>query len=135
MLMRLIPTRMHAVMDYAVGILLIAAPWIFQFADESSTAKWISIVVGVAMIGMSAITDYEGGLLGRMIPMRMHLMTDALVGIFLAISPWLFGFADRGANAWAPFLVIGLGEMMAAATTDPVPGERTARRRQAHGAV
>jgi hypothetical protein len=126
---------MHAVLDYAVGVLLIAAPWIFQFADESSAAKWISIVVGVAMIGMSALTDYEGGLLARMIPMRMHLMADAVVGIFLAVSPWLFGFADEGANAWAPFLVIGLGELAAAAMTDPVPGERSARRRHAHGAA
>jgi hypothetical protein len=128
MLMRMIPTRMHAIMDYTVGVLLIAAPWIFQYADESSAAKWISIIVGVAMIGLSAITDYEGGLMARMIPMRMHLMTDAVVGIFLAISPWLFGFADQGANAWLPFVVIGLGEIAAAATTDPEPHRGTATR-------
>ena len=134
MLAQIVPTRIHALMDYSVGVLLIAAPWIFQFADESSAAKWISIVVGVAMIGMSAVTDYEGGVLGRMIPMRVHLMTDVVVGIFLAISPWLFGFADDGANAWAPFLVIGLGEIAAAAMTDPVARERSPRRGQAHGA-
>ena len=38
-MMRMIPTRMHALMDYTVGVLLIAAPWIFQFADESNAAK------------------------------------------------------------------------------------------------
>src|SRR4051812_29783255 len=103
MLMRMIPTKMHAAMDYVVGIVLIASPWIFGFADESSAAKWIAIIAGVAMIGMSAMTDYEGGFVSRAIPMRMHLMTDAVLGIFLAICPWLFGFADQGTNAWLPF--------------------------------
>jgi hypothetical protein len=119
-------------MDYLVGVLLIAAPWIFQYADESSAAKWISIVAGVAMIGMSAVTDYEGGFVARLVPMKTHLMTDAVLGIFLAISPWLFGFADQGANAWAPFVLIGLGEIAAAATTDPDPAQGRASRRQAH---
>jgi hypothetical protein len=132
MLMRMIPTKAHAMMDYVVGVLLIAAPWIFQYSDESSAAKWISIVAGLAIIGMSAITDYEGGFVARLVPMRTHLMSDAVLGVFLAISPWLFGFGDRGANAWAPFVVIGLGEIAAAATTDPVPAEHGAGRRQAH---
>src|SRR5215212_8655346 len=130
MLMRMIPTSVHAIMDYTVGLLLIAAPWIFQFADDSTTATWISIIVGVAMIGMSAITDYEGGFLAHAIPMQMHLIADAIAGAFLAVSPWLFGFADQGANAWAPFLVIGVAELGTALMTDPVARERTARRRQ-----
>jgi hypothetical protein len=31
--MRFIPTRIHAIVDYVTGILLIAAPFIFRFAD------------------------------------------------------------------------------------------------------
>src|SRR5215203_1439615 len=122
-------------MDYTVGILLIAAPWIFQFADESSTAKWISIVAGAAMIVMSAVTNYEGGFLAHAISMKMHLIADALLGVFLAVSPWLFGFADAGVNAWLPFLAIGLGELATAAMTDPVPGERSARAREARRTI
>jgi hypothetical protein len=30
--MRFIPTRIHGMMDYAMGLLLIAAPWLFGFA-------------------------------------------------------------------------------------------------------
>ena len=130
-MMRLIPTRMHAVMDYAVGVLLIAAPWIFQFADESSAAKWISIVVGIVIILQSTITNYEGGILGHVITMRMHLLMDAVVGIFLVVVPWLFGFADEGANAWLPFVLIGLAELGLAAVTNPYPGERSLRAREA----
>jgi hypothetical protein len=103
-------------------------------ADESMTATWIAVLAGIAMIGMSAMTDYEGAFLAHAIPMRMHLLADMAVGAFLVISPWLFGFADQGANAWLPFVVIGLGEIGAAATTDPVPAHG-ARRHEAHGAV
>jgi len=57
MLARLIPTKTHAGMDYAVGLLLIASPWLFGFADESTAATWIAVLAGVAMLGLSAITD------------------------------------------------------------------------------
>jgi hypothetical protein len=135
MLMRLIPTRIHAGMDYLVGLVLIASPWIFGFADESSAAMWIAVLAGVGILGMSAMTDYEGGVLGHRVAMRTHLLADAALGVFLAVSPWLFGFADEGANAWLPFLAIGLGEIAAAMTTDPTPGPRRTRGRAAHPAV
>jgi hypothetical protein len=132
MLMRAVPTSLHAGLDYIVGVILIASPWIFGFADDSSAAKWIAVIAGLAMLGMSAITDYEGGVLARAIPMRGHLMTDAVLGLFLAICPWLFGFGDEGANAWLPFVIIGLGEIGIAAITDPEP--RTSRSRRPHPA-
>jgi hypothetical protein len=135
MLARIIPTRIHAVLDYGVGLLLIAAPWIFQFADESGAAKWISIIVGLGIILQSAMTNYEGGFLAHAVSMRVHLLTDMVVGIFLAVSPWLFGFADQGANAWAPFLVIGIGELGVAAVTNPMPGDRSLRAREASRTV
>jgi len=135
MLAGMIPTKTHAGMDYAVGLLLIASPWLFGFADESTVATWIAVLAGVAMLGLSTITDYEGGLLARLIPMRLHLMADAGLGLLLAVSPWLLGFADEGTNAWLPFLAIGLGEIASAATTDPEPGKRSRRRRAARSAA
>lgn len=131
MLARIIPTKVHAALDYAVGILLIASPWLFGFADESTAATWIAVLAGIAMLGMSTITNYEGGFLAHAITMRLHLITDAALGVFLAVSPWLFGFADQGANAWAPFLIIGLGEIGSAAMTNPFPGDRSLRSREA----
>lgn len=135
MLAKLIPTKSHAGMDYAVGLLLIASPWLFGFADESTAATWIAVLAGVAILGLSAITDYEGGLLARLIPMRTHLMADAGLGLLLAVSPWLFGFADEGANAWLPFVAIGLGEIVSAMTTDPEPEKRSRRRSTARSAA
>jgi hypothetical protein len=131
MLARKIPTKVHAGMDYAVGLLLIDAPWIYGFADESTAAAWVSVVAGLAMLGISLFTNYEGGVLGHAIPMRMHLMTDCALGLVLAVSPWVFGFADEGTNAWLPFVLIGLGEILSAATTNPFPGDRSMRSREA----
>ena len=128
MLARMIPTKTHAGMDYAVGLLLIASPWLFGFADESTAATWVAVLAGVAMLGLSTVTDYEGGLLARLISMRTHLMADAGLGLLLAVSPLLFGFADEGTNAWLPFVAIGLGEIASAMTTDPKPEKRSRRR-------
>jgi hypothetical protein len=124
----MIPTKTHAGMDYAVGLLLIASPWLFGFADESTAATWVAVLAGAAMLGLSTVTDYEGGLFARLISMRTHLMADMGLGLLLAVSPWLFGFADEGTNAWLPFVAIGLGEIVSAMTTDPEPGKRSRRR-------
>jgi hypothetical protein len=50
----------------------------------------------------------------------------------LAVSPRLFFFADEGTNDWLPFLAIGLGEIAAAATTDPEPEARSRGRSTAY---
>jgi hypothetical protein len=135
MLAKMIPTKTHAGLDYAVGLLLIASPWLFGFADESTAATWVAVLAGVTVLGLSMITDYEGGLLARLIPMRTHLMADAGLGLLLTVSPWLFGFADEGTNAWLPFVAIGLGEISSAMTTDPEPGKRSRRRSTARSAA
>ena len=104
--MRFIPTRLHAPLDYIVGAGLIAAPWIFQFS-EHTTPTVLSIVLGIGLIAYSLVTNYELGV-WKVAPMAVHNLFDILAGALLAVSPWLFGFADEGANAWAPFLVVGL---------------------------
>jgi SPW repeat len=119
--MRIIPTKTHGTLDYIVGILLIASPWIFGFNNESSTAKWTFIVIGIVVLATSLMTNYELGLM-HVVPMHMHLMADALAGIVLAVSPWIFGYSgDAGKNAWLPAIVIGLGELAVAAMSDPWP--------------
>ena len=113
--MRFIPTRLHAPLDYIVGAGLIAAPWIFQFS-EHTTPTVLSIVLGIGLIGYSLITNYELGV-WKVAPMAVHNLLDILAGALLAVSPWLFGFADEGANVWAPFLVVGLAAIFLGLTT------------------
>jgi hypothetical protein len=123
-MIRLMSTRVHGILDYLVGALLIAAPWLFGFAD-GTPAQWVPVILGAGLILYSLLTDYEDSLV-RVIPMPVHLGLDVLGGLFLAVSPWLFGFSDR---IWWPHLLIGLMEVGVAAITDPRPGEVRMRTR------
>lgn len=114
--MRFITTKTHGILDYVIGILLIAAPWILGFANQGP-ATYVPVVLGVAVILYSLFTDYEVGAV-RAIPMTGHLWMDAIGGIILAASPWLFGFADY---VYWPHLIVGLGEVAAAITTQTQP--------------
>jgi hypothetical protein len=110
--MRFLSTRAHGVIDYATGLLLIIAPYVFGF-NNGGAAQWTPMVVGIAIIGLSLMTDYELALV-RMIPMPVHLATDVAAGALLAVSPWLFGFADR---VYLPHLLVGLFEIGAGLMT------------------
>jgi drug/metabolite transporter (DMT)-like permease len=112
----LIPTRVHGILDYLLGLLLIASPWIFGFNDED-TAKWVPIIIGAAVLVYSLLTDYELGAV-RAIPMPVHLLLDFAGGVVLAASPWIFGFSD---DVWAPHLVLGLIEIGTALLTERHP--------------
>jgi hypothetical protein len=113
--MRFIPTRLHAPLDYIVGAGLIAAPWIFQFSDLT-TPTVLSIVLGIGLIGYSLITNYELGV-WKVAPMAVHNLFDIAAGALLAVSPWLFGFADEGTNVWIPFVVVGVAAIFLGLTT------------------
>jgi predicted phage tail protein len=114
--MRVLGTKTHGYLDYIMGVLLIAAPWIFGFARDGAET-WIMVILGAAVIVYSLITDYELGAY-PVISMRTHLMLDLISGLLLAASPWIFGFADY---IWQPHLILGILEMGAAVMTKQVP--------------
>jgi hypothetical protein len=110
--MQLIPTRIHGYLDYLMGVVLIASPWIFDFAD-GDIEQWMPIVLGAAVILYSLLTDYELGAV-RVIPMPAHLLLDVIGGVLLAASPWIFGFDDE---IWEPHLILGVLEVVAGLLT------------------
>lgn len=114
--MRVIPTKVHGVLDYLVGLLLIAAPWLFGFADGGAET-WVPVILGAGAILYSLFTDYEAGA-AKVIPMPTHLGLDFAAGALLAVSPWLFGFADE---VFWPHLLVGLFEVVASLMTRTVP--------------
>ena len=114
--MRVIPTRVHGMLDYLVGALLIAAPWLFDF-NRDGAETWVPVILGAGVILYSLFTDYELGAVRRL-PMPTHLMLDLGGGVLLALSPWLFGFSDY---VWAPHLIVGLIEIGTSLMTQRVP--------------
>lgn len=116
--MNLIPTNIHGLLDYTSGALFLASPWLLGFSDDKAATS-VAVGAGVAVLGLSAFTDYEAGL-SRQIPMRTHLTIDTLTGAAVAASPYLFGFAKR--TAW-PHILFGLLEVGAGLLTEKVPAD------------
>jgi hypothetical protein len=96
----------HRTVDYVVGIVLVLAPFLFGFWGVAS-ATWVAILTGLVLIVYSLFTQYAPGM-DRNISLSTHLTLDIILGIFLAISPWLFGFAGATWNVWVPHLLVGL---------------------------
>ena len=114
--MRIIPTYVHGIIDYVAGLLLIAAPWLLGFAADGPET-WVPVTAGVLILGAALFTDYEWGAF-RMIPMPAHLGMDALLGVVLAASPWVFNFADV---VWIPHVVLGIAEIGGALMSQTQP--------------
>lgn len=105
--MRLIPTRIHGIIDLVVAGLLIFAPFIFNFAVVGGAAVVIPIIFGILWAVYSALTNYQEGVL-RVISVPYHMMIDVIMAAALALSPFLFNFADRPLNVWLPHVLAGL---------------------------
>ena len=123
--MRFIPTKTHGYLDYIVGLLLIAAPWLFDFYRDGAET-WVPVILGVATFIYSLMTDYELGA-SKMISMRTHLTIDLVSGIFLAASPWIFGFDEY---VWAPHLIVGIFEIVASLCTRAERGTQGSKNMQ-----
>jgi SPW repeat len=111
--MRLINTKVHAALDYLLGILLAGAPWIFRF--EPSGPKYnVPLAVGSMAACLALVTKFEYAPI-KLVPLRLHLIIDVVSGIALAASPWVFGFSDI---VFKPHLVFGLTHAVVALLTD-----------------
>jgi hypothetical protein len=53
--------------------------------------------------------------------MRVHLMNDYVASLFLAASPWLFGFNDQPKNAWLPHVIVGITVFVLTLLTQTAP--------------
>jgi hypothetical protein len=115
--LQLVPTRVHGIIDYVTGLLLIVAPFALGF-NTGGAEQWVPIILGISALIYSLITRYELGV-SPMIPMPLHLVLDAASGVLLAASPWLFGFADQ--IAW-PHVTVGIFEVVMSVITQTKPG-------------
>lgn len=123
----MLSTKAHGVLDYIVGIFLIAAPWLLGFA-RGGAETWVPVVLGAGAIVYSLLTNYELGVF-RTISMRTHLTFDFISGVFLATSPWIFGFNEY---VYLPHLILGLFELGAVAITETVPAHGSHKREHRH---
>jgi hypothetical protein len=101
--MRIIPTQIHGVLDYATGGVLLSAPNLL--GDVPSSGRVLRVAGGGAAL-YSMLTDCELGAV-KLVPMPAHLALDAASGARLASSPSLLGFAKEGPRYWLPHVLVG----------------------------
>lgn len=114
---------LHGVIEYAAGVLLIAAPFLFGF--KSSAAVAVSIIAGVVVLAVAASTEGESSLIDS-IPIAVHLLLDFALAAVLIAAPFLFAFSDESTPT-AFFIILGVGHLLVTiGTRFKPPGERAA---------
>jgi hypothetical protein len=121
--MRFVSSRMHGILDYIVGVLLLVAPELLGFSQIGGPAVTIPRVIGSLIIVQAILTRYEMGLV-KVLPFSLHVGIDYIVGIFLAGSPILFGFSDQPSNVWLPHVLVGAFIFFSTLLTEVQPGYR-----------
>jgi hypothetical protein len=108
--MRFVPAMLHGTVDYVVGFIVIGLPFYFELRG---TPPMVLIALGIIVVLYSLLTDYELGAV-RFLRIRSHLLLDAIFGVAMLLSPFLFDFpAD---TRW-PVYAIGVVALILAVTT------------------
>jgi len=110
--MKFVTKEIHAYLDYPVAIALIALPFVLGLGSSNPIAFQLSLVTGVAALILTILTDHHLGVI-RVIPYRIHLIVDFLVGLVFVLAPFIFSFQGLDAlyywiNGAAVLSVVGL---------------------------
>ena len=108
----------HGYLDYGIGALLLASPWLLGFNELSYMATMTMVALGVIVLALSIITDYPLGLL-KAVPFRIHGILETAGALGLVASPWLFGYTEAS-NATIFAVAIGLVYLAVIAMTNYV---------------
>lgn len=111
---RFVTKTMHAYLDYPVALSLMVMPFVLQLGSSNPLAKWLVVIAGIAAFILTVFTDHELGVF-RVIPYKVHVAVDFLVGVAFLLAPFLLGFSGIDAwyywaNAIAVMIVVSLSE-------------------------
>lgn len=118
--MKFISSKVHGILDYVVAVALFFAPVLFGFQSVGGAAVIVPMVLGIILAIYSICTQYELGVF-KVLDFQYHLAIDVLAAVFLAVSPFLFGFIDQAANAWLPHIIVGVAVILVVIFSKPVP--------------
>ena len=89
-----ISTAFYGFFKYLLSIFLIVSPWVFNLVDISSAALLIPMYFGWLQLIMTIFVDTEASPI-RQFPIQMNMVVDVIMGFFLFVTPWVYGFSDR----------------------------------------
>lgn len=116
-----IPRLAHGLIEYVIGVFLIAAPFLLGY-DDLNMPLGVSIALGVVILVLAAITQGPTGLVHQL-PVSAHVTFDFLLAIFLIAAPFLLGFGDEAAPRNL-FIALGVAHLLISIGTryrDAVP--------------
>jgi len=108
-----VPLFAHGLLEYGIGILAIAAPFLFSFDHNGAIA--LSVLMGAAILVLGGLTDGPTGIV-RNLPVASHVVLDVVVGVVLVVAPFVFGFTEDAA-ATAFMVLLGLAFLVLTFTT------------------
>ncbi len=81
----------HDAVNVLLGLWLVISPWLFGYTAESVAAwnAWIPGVI-VAVAAIAALTAFQ----------EWEEWVNALLGVWLVVSPWITGYAAVAAATW-----------------------------------
>ena len=89
--MKFVTKQIHAYLDYPVAIALIGLPFLLGLGSSNPLAFQLSLITGVAALILTILTDHQLGVF-PVVPYKIHLTVDLLVGIVFVLAPFLFAF-------------------------------------------
>ena len=120
MAIRFVTRKIHAILiDYPVAASLMIAPFVLHLGQTNPTARYLSVIVGVAALVLPLLTDHETGVF-RVLPYWFHVQVDRIVGVTFALAPLALGF--HGIDAlyyWANAAAVIAATVVFAAPNQP----------------
>ena len=98
--LQFVTPNQHGVGDFAAATGLIVLP--FLLGLQSPAMIWVSVGMGLFLIGYSLLTDYRFGIL-KVLPFPGHLAIDWFDAVVFAASPSALGL--HGLDAWYSYAV------------------------------
>jgi hypothetical protein len=85
--------RVASGLNFLAGIRLIISPWIYGSIYNAGSA-WNNIIVGIIIAVFAAIRFFS--------PRSAVALSwlNALLGIWMILSPWIYGYAANTARLW-----------------------------------
>jgi hypothetical protein len=119
----MVSLKVHNVLDYVLGAVLIVCPFVFGFSGIDA-GRDLFLVLGIGLIGYSLCTDYTYSLF-KWIPVGWHMAFDAIAGVLLILGSYIFGYNDLlTAGQTVLHYVLGIGAIALVAATRTKPEDR-----------
>ncbi len=86
----------HDAVNVLLGLWLVISPWLLGYTAESMAAwnAWVPGVI-IAVAAIAALTAFH----------EWEEWVNALLGVWLVISPWILGYAAVAAAMWNHVIV------------------------------